>query len=84
MGADKPGLFYRRDDGEMVPQSIEGEQWLVSLPPGGGVQLRRFINGVIDEAYRPMDDAEGAVAVLGAILGFEPPRCPIRRERQAR
>ena len=84
METNKQGLCYRRSDGVVVTQSCVGEQWLVTLRTGGGVRLQRFIDGGIDESYREMDDAEGAVAILGAILGFEPPRCPIRRDRRAR
>lgn len=84
MKTNNQGLFYRRGDGSKVSMSEESEQWLVTLRPGGGVYLRRFVDGRIDESYREMDDAEGAVAILGAILGFEPPRCPIRRDRRAR
>lgn len=78
-----PGLLYRRTDGSTFPIG-DGEQWLVTLRDGGGVQLRRYIDGKIDEGYRQMDDAEGAVAILGAILGFAPPRIPIRRDRRVR
>ena len=78
-----PGLFYRRRDGTEI-QEGNGEQWLVTLRDGGGVHLRRYIDGMVNEGYRDMDDAEGAVAILGAILGFEPPRAPIRRDRRAR
>jgi len=84
LGDVVPGLFYRRRDGSMIEQSTPGEQWLVTLIAGGGVQLRRFIDGRIDESYRVMDDSEGALAIAGAILGFEPPRAPLRRDRQAR
>lgn len=77
------GLFYRRTDGVEVQQSKEGEQWLVTLLRGGGVRLTRFIDGNVDESYREMDDGEGLIAIAGAILGFEPPRAPVRRDRRA-
>lgn len=80
----QPGLFYKRTDGELIELSVlDAEQWVVTLPSGGGVHLQRYINGRIDEGYRSMDNAEGVVAMVGAILGFEPPRCPIRRDRLA-
>lgn len=74
------GVFYRRSDGAEVNLSA-GEQWLIDLKPEGGVLLRRFLGGVIDESYRPMDDAEGVIAAASIILGFEPPRGQPRRER---
>lgn len=83
MSETKPGVFYRRPDGVEVAFT-DPELWLVGLQPGGGVLMRRFVNGVIDESYRPMDDAEGAIAAASVILGFEPPRVPIRRDRLAR
>jgi len=78
----KTGIFYRRKDGVEV-EFPEPELWVVGLEVGGGVCMRRFVNGLPDEAYRPMDDAEGAIAAASVILGFEPPRRPIRRERLA-
>ena len=84
MSKKQAGLFYRRRDGVEVPQSDEGEQWLVTLHDAGGVRLQRFIDGKIDEAYRVMDDSEGALALAGAILGFEPPRALKRRDRRVR
>lgn len=85
MDGVKTGLFYRRSDDVMIPLSErKGEQWIVTLIDGGGVHLQRYIDGKIDETYRIMDDAEGSVAILGAILGFEPPRAPLRRGRRAR
>ena len=74
------GLFYRRSDGSEVDLTA-GEQWLVELKLGGGVHLRRFLGGKIDESWRPMDDAEGVIALASVILGFEPPRVQRRRER---
>lgn len=82
MSEKQVGLFYRRDDGVEIPQSSEGEQWLVTLHDAGWVRLQRFIDGVIDEAYRDMDDGEGALAIAGVILGFEPRRALIRRGRR--
>lgn len=84
MSKKQVGLFYRRADGVEVPQSGEGEQWLVTLHNAGGVQLHRFIDGVTDETYREMDDSEGVLAIAGAILGFEPRRALIRRDRRVR
>lgn len=43
------GVFYRRSDGAEVNLTA-GEQWLIDLKPEGGVLLRRFLDGVIDEA----------------------------------
>lgn len=74
------GLYYRRSDGSEVDLTA-GEQWLVELKPGGGVHLRRFLGGVIDESYRAMNDSEGVIAVASVILGFEPPRAHRHRER---
>lgn len=39
------GLFYRRTDGVEVSLGT-GEQWVVTLPAAGGVQLRRYLFGI--------------------------------------
>lgn len=76
------GLVYLRGDGQVLELS-EADLWQIALRDGE-VQLSRYCGGLVNETYRHMSPAEGAVAVAAIIQGFEPPRALRCRDEPVR
>ncbi|WP_296643158.1 hypothetical protein [Thiobacillus sp. 65-1402] len=77
--AGAPGLLYRREDGVEIPLD-QGNVWVWRMGPSGRWMLARYMDGMIEESYAPMEDAELGIALAAISRGYQPPRTLHRLE----
>nr|WP_067285772.1 hypothetical protein [Marinobacterium profundum] len=49
------------------------ERWVMDFMPDGRVNFSRFVDGALEEKYRPATRAEATVWAAAIIQGYQPP-----------
>ncbi|MGO2354043.1 MAG: oligoribonuclease [Marinomonas foliarum] len=67
---------------ESLTNELRDESWKMDIK-GGKVFVSRWINGRLEESYRPLNRDEAAVSAAAILGGFQPPRGLTRLDKPA-